>query len=74
VAILALGHFFWKGLHMKINPDSQGGRVEREVERERHERMLRDEERTHVCASNELRSKDARENASAANLKRSSNH
>jgi hypothetical protein len=59
---------------MKINPDSQGRRVEHEVARERHERMLRDEERTHLCASNELRSKDARDNASAANLKRSSNH
>jgi len=44
--------------------------------RERHYRMLRDVERSHLCASDELRSKDARENASAANLKlkRSSNH
>jgi len=74
MAILALGNFLRKGLQMKINPDSRSGRVEREVERERQERMQRDAERTHMCMSNELRSKDARENASAASLKRSSNY
>jgi hypothetical protein len=55
---------------MKMNQDSLGGRVEREVERERRERMLHDELRAGMSAADDLRAKDARENAGAANLKR----
>lgn len=55
---------------MRMNPDSAGGRVEREVERERHERVLNDEARAGLSVSEELRLKDARENASAANVRR----
>lgn len=55
---------------MRTNPDSPSKRVEREVERERHERMLNDEARAGLSASEELRIKDARENAGAANLRR----
>jgi hypothetical protein len=55
---------------MKMNPDSTGGRVEREVERELHERVRNDEARAGLSVSEELRVKDARENAGAANLRR----
>ena len=46
-------------------------RVEREVERERHERLLHDDQRTGLAAEDEFRLKDARENAGAANIRRS---
>jgi hypothetical protein len=59
---------------MNINPDSPGGRVEREVEREMHERVRNDEARTGLSVMDELRVKDARENAGAANLRRPSGH
>jgi hypothetical protein len=59
---------------MRMNPDSPDGRVERELERERRERMLHDDERTGLSLSEELRIKDARENAGAANLRRSNAH
>jgi hypothetical protein len=46
-------------------------RVEREVERERRERLLHDDQRTGLAAEDEFRLKDARENAGAANIRRS---
>lgn len=47
-------------------------RVAREVARERHERVLNDEARTGLGASEEFRLKDARESGNSTNLKRSS--
>lgn len=49
----------------------RGDRVGRELERERHERLLNDEERTGRAASEEFRTKDARESMNSTNLKRS---
>jgi hypothetical protein len=60
--------------NMRMNPDSTGGRVEREVEREMHERVRNDEARTGLSVMEELRVKDARENAGAANLRRPGGH
>jgi hypothetical protein len=45
-------------------------RVAREVERERHERALHDEQRTGLAVDDEFRLKDPRENLGAAHLKR----
>jgi hypothetical protein len=45
-------------------------RLTREVERERHERALHDEQRAGLAVDEEFRLKDARENAGSANLKR----
>ena len=47
-------------------------RVAREVERERHERALHDEQRAGLAVEEEFRLKDARENFGSANLKRPS--
>lgn len=47
-------------------------RVAREVERERHERALHDEQRAGLALDEEFRLKDARENFGSANLKRPS--
>jgi hypothetical protein len=44
--------------------------IERECERERHERMLHDEQRAGLAADVEFRLKDARENTGAVNLRR----
>jgi hypothetical protein len=52
-------------------PGFEGNRVEREVERERHERSLNDELRTGVAEADEFRTKDARESMHSTNLKRS---
>jgi hypothetical protein len=60
--------------YMSINPDSPGGRVEREVEREMNERVRNDEARTGLGVMDELRVKDARENAGAANVRRPTGH
>jgi hypothetical protein len=46
-------------------------RIEREVERERHERQLHDERRAGIAADEEFRNKDVREQAGAVDLKRS---
>jgi hypothetical protein len=46
-------------------------RVAREVERERHERALHDEQRAGMAVDEEFRRKDPRENPGAARLKRS---
>jgi hypothetical protein len=45
-------------------------RLERELERERHERMLHDEQRAGLAADEEFRLKDARQQAGAVCLKR----
>ena len=45
-------------------------RLEREVERERHERQLHDERRAGIAADEEFRNKDVREQAGAVGLKR----
>lgn len=55
---------------MKTKPLSTDGQIAREVERERRERSLRDEERTGLAMDDELRTKDAREHVGAVNLKR----
>ena len=52
-------------------PDaSLNARLEREMERERHERMLHDEQRAGLAADEEFRIKDAREQRGAVCLKR----
>jgi hypothetical protein len=45
-------------------------RLERELERERHERELHDEQRAGLAADEEFRIKDAREQRGAVCLKR----
>jgi hypothetical protein len=45
-------------------------RIEREIERERHERVLHDEQRAGLAADEEFRNKDAREQRGAVSLKR----
>jgi hypothetical protein len=52
-------------------PGFDGDRVQREVERERQERLLQDEVRTGNAAVDDLRTKDARESMNSTNLKRS---
>ncbi|HEX8789034.1 MAG TPA: hypothetical protein VF793_22830 [Telluria sp.] len=48
----------------------QAQRLAREVERERRERALHDEQRAGLCVDEEFRNKDPRENGGAAPLKR----
>lgn len=45
-------------------------RIEREVERERHERHLHDERRAGLALDEEFRNKDAREQAGAVSQRR----
>ncbi|WP_313706582.1 hypothetical protein [Massilia sp.] len=52
-------------------PDQEHLRVDREVERERHERHLHDEVRAHLDLDGEFRLKDARESMNSTNLRRS---
>ena len=52
-------------------PDQEHVRVEREVERERHERTHNDEARTGLAVDDEFRLKDARESSNSSNLRRS---
>jgi methionine synthase II (cobalamin-independent) len=47
-------------------------RLARELERERHERALHDEQRAGLAVDEEFRRKDARENPGASKLKRPS--
>ena len=49
---------------------ASAARVAREVERERHERILHDEMRTGLAPPDDLRTKDARVSSAAVNLKR----
>jgi hypothetical protein len=53
-------------------PNEVRARIEREIERERNERILQDETRVGLSGSDEFRIKDARESVSGNNLKRSS--
>ncbi|MDB5747130.1 MAG: hypothetical protein JWP72_1978 [Massilia sp.] len=52
-------------------PDQEHVRVDREVEREHHERTLNDDARTGLAADDESRMKDARESTNSSNLRRS---
>jgi hypothetical protein len=52
-------------------PDvSLNERVKREVERERHERVLHDEQRAGLAVDDEFRLKDARENMGSVKIRR----
>lgn len=51
-------------------PDQEHVRVEREVERERHERTLNDDARAGLAVDEEFRLKDARESTNSTNLRR----
>ena len=52
-------------------PDQEHVRVDREVERERHERTLNDDARSGLAEGEEFRMKDARESTNSSNLRRS---
>lgn len=51
-------------------PDQEHARVEREIERERHERTLHDEARAGLAPDDEFRTKDARESTNSSKLRR----
>jgi hypothetical protein len=56
---------------MKTTPDVPlHERLEREVERERHERVLHDEERAGLAVDDEFRLKDVRENMGSVKIRR----
>jgi hypothetical protein len=56
---------------MKTTPDvTLRERLEREVQRERHERVLHDEERAGLAVDDEFRLKDARENMGSVKIRR----
>jgi hypothetical protein len=56
---------------MKTTPDvTIRERLEREVQRERHERLLHDEERAGLAVDDEFRLKEARENLAAVKIRR----
>jgi hypothetical protein len=56
---------------MKTTPDvSLNERLEREVERERHERLLHDEQRAGLAVDDEFRRKDVRDNMGAVKIRR----
>ncbi|MCS0633592.1 hypothetical protein NX786_30070 [Telluria mixta] len=56
---------------MKTTPDvTLRERLEREVERERHERVLHDEERAGLAVDDEFRLKDVRENMGSVKIRR----
>ena len=52
-------------------PDQEHQRVDREVEREHHERTLNDDAKAGLAADDEFRMKDARESTNSTNLRRS---
>lgn len=52
-------------------PDQEHVRIDREVERERHERTLNDDARSGLAEAEEFRMKDARESTNSSNLRRS---
>lgn len=52
-------------------PDQEHARVDREVERERHERTLNDDTRSGLAGDDESRMKDARESMNSSHLRRS---
>jgi hypothetical protein len=49
---------------------SLDARLERELERERHERALHDEQRAGLAVDEDFRNKDARENMGLINVRR----
>ena len=51
-------------------PDQQRVSLDREVERERHERTLNDDTRAGLAVGDEFRMKDARESLNSSNLRR----
>ena len=51
-------------------PDQEHARVDREVERERHERTLHDEARAGLAVDDEFRLKDARESMNSSHVRR----
>ena len=51
-------------------PDQEHVRVDREVERERHERTLNDDARAGLAVDEEFRLKDARSSTNSTNLRR----
>lgn len=53
-----------------IFPDQEHARVDREVERERHERTLNDDARAGLALDDEFRMKDARESMNSSSLRR----
>lgn len=53
-----------------VFPDQEHVRVDREVERERHERTLNDDARAGLALDDEFRTKDARESMNSSNLRR----
>ena len=55
----------------QLLPDQEHQRVDREVERERHERTLNDEARSGLAPGDEFRLKDARESMNSGQLRRS---
>lgn len=57
-------------MSIKTSDNFLNSRLEREVERERNERLLHDEQRAGLAADAEFRLKDARENAGSVNLRR----
>ena len=50
--------------------NSAGARIEREIAREREQRLKNDDARAGVAADEELRLKDARDSTSSGNLQR----
>ena len=52
-------------------PDQEHTRVDREVEREHHERTLNDDAKAGLGADDEFRMKDARESTNSTHLRRS---
>jgi hypothetical protein len=59
-------------MNMKQPEASLAARLERELERERHERELLDEQRAGLAVDEDYRIKDARENKGLVGLKRRS--
>lgn len=51
-------------------PDQAHRRVDREVERERHERTLNDDVRAGLALDDEFRLKDARESMNSSHVRR----
>ena len=62
---------FWDDDDMAAERDT---RLDREVQRERHERALHDEQRAGLAVDDEYRLKDAREYAESVGLKRPQGH
>lgn len=54
----------------RMSDAASKARLDREVERERHERELHDEQRAGLAVDEEFRNKDAREQKGAVRLRR----